>query len=258
MNKIIAKHLAKVAARSGEVSTAQVVMAALTPTAQGIEYEILRAQVLADVQHLKSAYPDHAERNRHKPAIIDKYREYLTDWLRQGKQHQNDVLVKVCIMAADCGDYALAITLADAGEKQVTGMSRDLRTLVADGVLQDKDQPKHALAEVFQRLDDGRWSLNRPLRRKYFVWAAKNAKEHDPVAALRYAQTADSLDSNAGVKGLIEELKLRLAGEQPTTDALLVAIPPQATGEVTGETGNLSTVPDPAADPGAPVFLLDS
>ena len=222
-------------------------------------YAIWRGMVQADNQHLRSQYPDdHDERNKHKPAFINKYRDYLAEWIASDATHQNEVLVTVCKWATDTRDYAFALVLADAGADQISGMARDLRTFLADAVYQDKGDAETLepfILEITERLDDERWSLTPPLAAKYFKRGAQLLQGNDNVTALRYAEKAHSTYKNVGVKGLVDSLALQVKqdssqGITPPKGDVLSAPPAQASGNVTDDDNTVDSTPPTSDDSG--------
>lgn len=196
---------------------AQKTQATLAPSVVSTADQIWEDQILTDKQWLKSSYPDHSERNKHKAKVLDKYRDYLTRLINDRANRPSKVLVNCCIWAADVGDFELAITLAHIGNHQHSGMERDLRTFVADTLLQSTSTDYHnAMRQhLFKKLLSGEWSLNKPLTRKYYVWAAKFYRTTQPHEALEYAKTAQVLDNNAGMKQFIVELEQELKQKSP-------------------------------------------
>lgn len=172
------------------------------------EYAIWRQMAESDNSHLKSQFPDHKERNKQKPALLEKYRAYLDTWLADENQTQvqNDVLVRNAIWAADCGQYTWAIMLADAGKQMATGFQRDLPTFVADTILQESDDD--AFVElILNRIENGEWELNHPLMAKYYRHFALVNQKDNPRLALHYSCTALEAYPEARVKTLIKELQ---------------------------------------------------
>ena len=75
---------------------------------------IWAGQVKADWDRLK-AEPDHAERDRQKTDLVQRYwDEYLQGWIASGESQQNDVLAVVCVWAADVPDCPVLMDLMDA------------------------------------------------------------------------------------------------------------------------------------------------
>ena len=109
----ISNHKAKWAAmrNSGSVAT----NAGGTPkSTDATTLSIWAGQVKADWDRLK-AEPDHAERDRQKPALVQRYwDEYLQGWIASGEALQNDVLAVVCVWAADVPDCPVLMDLMDA------------------------------------------------------------------------------------------------------------------------------------------------
>lgn len=225
-------------------------------TKAGREDTFMQAACKMDWDRLKTI-PDHAERNKLKPALLDKYKSYLDQWTHEHRQNpaQNDVLIRNLIWACDAEDWCYARNLADACAvtKQVmTLMERNCCTFFVDAIVQSAEKGSHnpyiydVMSCVPGRIEtDPNWAVNHIAKAKLYRILAKHAKDEDPPTALRYATAAHDAYPNVGVKTLIEDLRRKIS---------LAAPPPQATGEVTTE-GVASSPIDVVADPGTPVFL---
>lgn len=220
---------------------------------------IWQAACKADWDSLKTI-PDHAERNKRKPAMLDKYRDYLDDWTyAHRREHlQNDVLVRNLIWAMDCGQWQYGIELTDAcivTGQVMTLMERTCTTFSCDAVLQAAeakhrdgkpldDDLRNAFEMVLRRLTypETDWKTNPFVLAKYHRLAAKLAKDTNPAEALEHATAANLLDSNIGVKTLIADLTKQLQS------------PPLQAGGAgdSGEVVSLPTLDDPT--PVAPVL----
>lgn len=135
------------------------------------EDEIWFDQIMTDWNQLKSI-GDHAERDKNKPAVLDKYREYLTDLIsKENYLLQNPVLQICLILSLDIKDFALAIELADFASKtrQHTSLiKRELVTFTCDTIRgftrEDRNanvdsQAKEAFKQVFESVDSHRWKV---------------------------------------------------------------------------------------------------
>lgn len=212
------QHLAKCRAAAGNKQASRKPTAANKIPEAEQEYVVWAKVVENDVNHLKATYPEHDERAKHMPAMIDKYRDYLKGWIASGQTHQNDVLVRCAIWAADCGQYDYAIELTDHALSMKTGMKRDLPTLVTDTVLQSKTAGDDAILMLVKRVDAADWIINHPLMAKVYKWAAKHFEKSDPAEALRFAKAAHQAYPNVAVKGLMESLEKVVEGQASSKD----------------------------------------
>lgn len=232
MSAIAAHKAAWAAHRSGSSKQGSVAATSSSAplSAQG-DYAIWQAACKHDWDALK-AIPDHTVRNKRKPAIINKYRDYLQKTLPElyAQPQQNDVLVRNLIWAMDAEDWPYAVELANAcveTQQAMIVMERDCTHFAADTILQAAEaafkQQKlwlgapypnailldafHFVLERIEHPERSGWEVNPFVLAKYCRLKAKLEKDHDPSTALRYAETADTLDGNVGVKTLIIELR---------------------------------------------------
>lgn len=249
--------------------------AADTPITQAErETTLMLAACKMDWDRLKTI-PDHAERNKLKAPLLNKYRDYLKHWLADHYSHprvpaQNDVLVRNLIWSVDAEDWEYALTLAadcHLTQQVMTMMERTCTTFFTDAVINaiEKRQfePGAVLTKVAHTIRDyieaDIWTVAHVAVAKLYRALAKIEKDTHPADALRYATQAHTLYENVAVKGLIDALTKKVealsSGSGVPTRVvpgrLSVVPPPQATGKATGE-GNSSLVlpADPAADAG--------
>lgn len=192
-------------------------------SAQG-DYAIWQAACKQDWDALK-AIPDHAVRNKRKPALLEKYRDYLQKNIPilYNTPQQNDVLVRNFIWAIDATDWFYALLLAEVcidTQQAMIVMERDCTHFAADSILQAAEaafkdgklaiavwQAFHKVLERIEQPERSGWKVNPFVLAKYCRLKAKLEKDHYPATALRYAEQADSLDGNIGVKALIVHLR---------------------------------------------------
>lgn len=199
-------------------------------SAQG-DYAIWQAACKHDWDALKTI-PDHAIRNKRKPALLEIYRDYLqkTVPILYHTPQQNDVLVRNLIWAMDAEDWAYALHLADAcvnTQQTMMVMERDCTHFAADSILQAAEaafkqaelavvapypnasllQTFHDALERIEQPERSGWVVNPFVLAKYCRLKARLEKDHDPSTALRYAETANTLDGNIGVKALLVHLR---------------------------------------------------
>lgn len=195
------------------------------------EYSIYLSQCKADWDALK-AEPDHAERDRRKPALIEKYSEFLTHWIAEGESHQNDVLIMNLIWAADSADWTYMFELADCAVKthQVcTLFKRDPVHIAADAVFIASEKQFKADGSKLPAFDTAfdfvlskEWEINSSLKARYYKLAAE--LETDQAMQLEYYKVANELKNDIGVKGRISKLEKKLPS-------------PQASGSTSDKTG---------------------
>ena len=220
------------------------------------DYSLWQAACKHDWDALK-AIPDHAVRNRRKPALIGKYREYLADVLanHNNAKQQNDVLIRNLIWACDAEQWEYALQLADAcvSSGQVTTlMERNCATFYTDSLVQFLERHADDVAlglcrDVLERIHQhdvvdpqrgNTWDVNYVAIAKLHRIIAKREKNTKPAAALVHAQKAHMLYPNVGVKTLIEELQRKISP------------PPQVDGNSAVEAVNSSAdLTVSAADP---------
>lgn len=164
-----------------------------------------------DNNYLKAHYPDHGERNKHKPALLKKYQAYLKTVLASGDQTHNPVVVICAIWASDTNQFDEAIKLARFGKTMRTGFKRDLPTFVADAVMLNGDDADKK--NVLDLIEQDEWSFNHVLLAKYYKWFAVYNKSNDTQLALDYARKAKATYDKAPVVNLIDELE-RLVKKQ--------------------------------------------
>ncbi len=187
----------------------------------GGSYAIWQAACKHDWDALK-AIPDHADRNKRKPFFIDKYRDYLSNWISSGGKHQNDVLVRNLIWSCDSGQWEYALELCDVcvdTGQAMTLMERTCATFFLDSIVQFLEKNAvlsvAALAvEVIDRIENKQWEAEHIAIAKLYRIIAKREK-NNPSAALIYAQKAHHLYPNVGVKTLIQDLQCQLKTSPP-------------------------------------------
>ena len=258
----IARHKAAWAKANGEATTA----AKPQRQAPTGDDAVWAAACKHDWDALK-AIPDHAERNRLKPAMIDKYREYLDQWIFTHRRdpQQNDVLVRNLIWATDAQQWQYARNLADACAltgQVMTLMERTCCTFFTDSIVQaiEKGVTDNNIFGIAGTIPgrvetDPQWAINHIAQAKLYRALAKHEKDNDPVSALRYATAAHTLYPNVGVKTLMEQLKTVVDGENSAPSGVSATPPPRASGKPAEEAGHSSPANDPAGDAAKPVFL---
>ncbi|BFU60776.1 MULTISPECIES: phage terminase small subunit [Rodentibacter] len=158
-----------------------------------------------------------------KKRILPDYLPWIEGALSAGTGKQDNVLMTWCVWAIDCGEYHLALTIADYAifhDLQLPEpFTRTLGTMVAE---EFADQAKAATAanqpfetaylEQVQRLtadcDMPDESRARLLRELGLLTIEKN-----PTQALEYLERAIVLDQKVGVKGEIKKLRKQLEKE---------------------------------------------
>ena len=155
-----------------------------------------------------------------KKQILPDYLPWITGALSAGTGKQDNVLMTWCVWAIDCGEYHLALQIADYALfhdlRLPEPFTRTLGTLLAE---EFSDQAKTAQAanqpfevaylEQVQRItaecDMPDESRARLLRELGLLLVEKN-----PEQALQYLERALGLDQKIGVKGDIKKLRKKL------------------------------------------------
>lgn len=225
----------------------------------GGDYAMWQAACKQDWDALKAIPADpngsHATRNRRKPALLDKYRDYLARWAYENRRgpHQNDVLVRNLIWAVDAEQWPYALNLASdciATGQIIPWWDRDISHFVVDAVREAMEKgSKHPDIEqagetvlTWLATDEG-WAVNPFAHAKLHRVLAKRKKQADPIVALHHAKEANRLDPNCGVKGLVAELEKTVSSMEDTPSGGLEAPPPQAGGTDGDGMGDVSPVP---------------
>nr|DAU39377.1 MAG TPA: small terminase subunit [Caudoviricetes sp.] len=156
-----------------------------------------------------------------KKQILPDYLPWITGALSAGTGKQDNVLMTCCVWAIDCGEYHLALQIADYAVfhdlRLPEPFTRTLGTLLAE---EFADQAKTAQAanqpfevsylEQVQRItaeyDMPDESRARLLRELGLLLVEKN-----PEQALQYLERALGLDQKVGVKGDIKKLRKKLS-----------------------------------------------
>ena len=156
-----------------------------------------------------------------KKQILPDYLPWITGALSAGTGKQDNVLMTWYVWAIDCGDYHLALPIADYAVfhdlRLPEPFTRTLGTLLAE---EFADQAKTAQAanqpfevsylEQVQRItaecDMPDESRARLLRELGLLLVEKN-----PEQALQYLERALGLDQKVGVKGDIKKLRKKLS-----------------------------------------------
>ena len=156
-----------------------------------------------------------------KKQILPDYLPWITGALSAGTGKQDNVLMTWCVWAIDCGEYHLALQIADYAVfhdlRLPEPFTRTLGTLLAE---EFADQAKAAQAanqpfevdylEQVQRItaecDMPDESRARLLRELGLLLVEKN-----PEQALQYLERALGLDQKVGVKGDIKKLRKKLS-----------------------------------------------
>ncbi|OOF59347.1 phage terminase small subunit [Rodentibacter myodis] len=155
-----------------------------------------------------------------KKRILPDYLPWLEGALSTGSGKQDNVLMMWCVWAIDCGEYHLALTIANYAIfhdlRLPEPFTRTLGTLIAEEfadaakAAQATNQPfEVAYLEQANRLtadcDMPDESRARLLRELGLLTAPKN-----PTQALEYLERALGLNQNIGVKGEIKKLRKQL------------------------------------------------
>lgn len=156
-----------------------------------------------------------------KKQILPDYLPWITGALSAGTGKQDNVLMTWCVWAIDCGEYHLALQIADYAVfhdlRLPEPFTRTLGTLLAE---EFADQAKNAQAAnqpfevdyleqvqcITADCDMPDESRARLLRELGLLLVEKN-----PEQALQYLERALGLDQKVGVKGDIKKLRKKLS-----------------------------------------------
>ena len=149
-----------------------------------------------------------------KKQILPDYLPWIEGALSVGSGKQDNVLMTWCVWAIDCGEYHLALQIADYAVfhdlRLPEPFTRTLGTLLAEEFADQANKPfEVAYLEQVQRItadcDMPDESRARLLRELGLLLVEKN-----PEQALAYLERALGLDQKIGVKGDIKKLRKQL------------------------------------------------
>ena len=194
----------------------------LIPENAAPDFKVWLVSVIADNKLLK-AMPNHDDRDKTKPDLVAKYKNYLIQWMASEQQHENQVLLFNLVWAADIQDWDWMLELADyavVSEQDLSaiGFTRNAVTFAADAVFQVADtaqksnsEPLPVFTEIFERVDAGTWSINESFSAYIYRLMGILLMESEPEKALVYLETATKLKHDIGVKTRIDSLTKKLA-----------------------------------------------
>jgi len=179
------------------------------------QYFYYSRMIKSDEQSLKSI-PDHAERDKRKPSLLNKYREYLTEYMAAKETHDNNVLFYCLVWACDCEQWDWAIELCDYATltKQTNDIfRRGHEDICADSVLsfsnkavKEKTLLPECFSIVFDRITSKTWTVDNITQSQYYKLKGDSIIELQPKDALAYFEKAHDLNNTIGVKGRIKAL----------------------------------------------------
>ena len=171
--------------------------------------------IKSDEQSLKSI-PDHAERDKRKPALLNKYREYLTEYMAAKETHDNNVLFYCLVWACDCEQWDWAIELCDYATKTKqtnTVFRRGHEDVCSDAVLviayllfKTAEKLPDCFMTVFDRMTTKAWTIDNITQSKFYKLMGDALDSTEPNKALSYFKAAHELNETIGVKGRINRL----------------------------------------------------
>jgi hypothetical protein len=183
------------------------------------QYFYYSTMIKSDEQSLKNI-PDHAERDKRKPALLNKYREYLEEYIAAQETHDNNVLFYCMVWACDVEQYDWALMLCDYAVKtnqKNDAFRRSHAEIVADAVFWRCEKIFKSGAklpavwrEIFSRVFNKNWLIDSDLTARYLKLEGDIIKETEPKLALQYFQQAQQLKADIGVKGRIAALEKTL------------------------------------------------
>lgn len=172
--------------------------------------------VKSDNESLKNI-PDHGERDKRKPSLLNKYREYLEEYLAAKQPYDNNVLFWCMVWACDVEQWAWALTLCDYAvttNQQNDNFRRSHAEIMADAVFKVSDKLFKSGAklpdvwrDIFGRLTSKAWVIDTDLQARYLKLEGDVIKEAEPKLALDYFKQALTLKADIGVKGRIDALE---------------------------------------------------
>lgn len=181
------------------------------------QYFYYSTMIKSDDMSLKNI-PDHSERNKLKPVFINKYREYLEEYMAAKETHDNNVLFNCMVWACDVEQWDWAIELCDYAietqQKQPENWRRSHVEIVADAafkacekVFKSGEKMPKLWLDIFNRLIEKQWLIDDDLFARYLKIEGEIIKETEPQKALEYFKRAQDLKPDIGVKGRIKELE---------------------------------------------------
>jgi hypothetical protein len=190
------------------------------------QYRYNRESVTADYERIKNLV-DEKQKLKEKQSALERYREYLTEYMAEGLTHDNTVLTYCLLWAMDCEEWAWAFELfhyANANKLE-SATKRSHIDLLAEGVFKFaddafKNDDQEALdacnfAALFPMayVDDS--AIDNKFRRQICGLYGRMIEATEPERALAAFEKAQEIDSTAGHIGRIKKLKERLTKEQP-------------------------------------------
>jgi len=163
--------------------------------------------------------PSHADRIEPKKFNLDKYRDYLKDFMTRSDA-QNDALYINMIWATDVCDTDWMLELADfaenTGQQPVEPWFKKPPGETVARIVLSENSEKYKSGEelderfepVFSRVMNGTWAIdNDKLKAGFYrLEALRRIDNEDFDAALELAKTAEELKPGIGLKGRIEVL----------------------------------------------------
>lgn len=180
------------------------------------QYFYYSTMIKSDEQSLKSI-PDHLERDKRKPALLNKYREYLEEYLSANETHDNNVLFYCMVWACDVEQWGWAVRLCDYAvitQQKNDVFRRSHAEIVADAVFWRCEKIfkfgaklPDVWRDIFDRVNGKQWTIDDALLSRYLKLEGDIIKDTEPQTALAYFKKADSLNPTIGVKGRIKALE---------------------------------------------------
>lgn len=177
------------------------------------------------------AIPEHDERNLRAAEVVNKYIDYLSEWLESGVEHQNDVLVQCCIWAADGQCWDLLFPWADAAIANpklgvLHWFKRSLADTLAETMIKfasdelKNEKPITVPVEwVAERLLTKQWPITTSEGNDNYVMKARYGRiagikaeaAEDWENAVRFFTWATEVKPDIGVKGRLDTAIKKLA-----------------------------------------------
>lgn len=166
------------------------------------------------------AIPQGNERQSVKRELVNEYLPVIEKYLESGEVYRNPALTRIMIWLFDIGEIDQAMRLGRVAIEQQqplpAGFKRDIRTAVADLVLEWAEDQKDNLiepyfSEIYEQLfpaDGIGWSIHDDIKLKYVKMAIVRAEEAGELEkALKLCELAESVNSK---KAQVKTRKVKL------------------------------------------------
>lgn len=159
----------------------------------------------------------------YKKSVLPHYMPWIEGALSAGNGKQDNVLMTWQVWAVDCGEYHLALQIAEYAIHQdfvlPEGFNRTLCTMLAeefaDAAKKSQKVQKPFEVSYLQRVDELTRDKDMPdeSRARLYREIGLLLTESQPEAALKYLERALELNINIGVQGELKKLRKQLKPE---------------------------------------------